>query len=187
MYRGLKRVADVVSSLVLLTALSPLFFVVAVLVRCDSPGRSVFKQQRIGQYGRPFFIYKFRTMYINAPPNVTAEQRELIASYITPVGRWLRRTSIDELPQLVNVLKGEMSLVGPRPVVAVERELLHLRRNNGALRVRPGITGLAQVHGRYDLTVARRAQYDAYYAKEMSFRLDVRIVMMTWRCLLQGS
>ena len=187
MYRGIKRAADIVVSLTLLLLFSPALFVVAWLVRWDSPGRSIFTQQRIGRDGKPFFIYKFRTMYVEAPPNAASAERETTEPYITPLGRVLRRTSTDELPQLLNVLKGDMSIVGPRPVVSAERELLRLRRQNGALQVRPGITGLAQVRGRGKLTPAEKAQYDAQYVQRMSLWLDIRIVLMTWRCLLHGG
>lgn len=186
MYRGIKRAADVVVSLVLLLVFSPALFVIAWLVRWDSPGGSLFKQQRIGRQGKPFRIYKFRTMYVNAPPNAAAAERETTMPYVTPLGRILRRSSLDELPQLFNVLKGDMSIVGPRPVVSAERELLRLRRQNGVLHVRPGITGLAQVRGREDLTPAERAHYDTQYVRQMSLWLDVRILMMTWRCLFRG-
>ena len=186
MYRGFKRAADVVISLVLLLLFSPMLFVVAWLVRWDSPGCIIFTQRRIGRHGKPFFIYKFRTMYVNAPPNAAAAERETTEPYITPLGRFLRRSSIDELPQLFNVLKGDMSLIGPRPVVSAERELLRLRRQYGALQVRPGITGLAQVSGRENLTPAERAGYDIHYVRHISLWLDIRIAFLTWRCLLHG-
>lgn len=187
LYGGFKRAADIVISSLLLLLFSPALFMIAWLVRWDSPGRIVFRQERIGWQGRPFFIYKFRTMYVDAPPNAASSERETTAPYITPVGRWLRRSSMDELPQLWNVLKGDMSLVGPRPVIAAERELLRLRRQNGALQVRPGITGLAQVRGRGKLTPAEKARYDAQYVRQMSLWLDIRILLMTRRCLFHGG
>ena len=181
-----KRVADIMIALTVLLILSPLLLIVAAVISFGSPGGSIFRQQRIGRYGRPFFIYKFRTMYVEAPPDAAAADSDKTEPYITPFGRLLRRTSIDEIPQLWNVLKGDMSLVGPRPVVVAERELLRLRHESGAIAVRPGITGLAQVSGRGKLTPAQKAAFDEQYMCEQSFRLDVRILLATCRCLLHG-
>ncbi len=187
MYGKIKRGIDVTVSFALLLMLLPLLLVMAWLVRWDSPGRSIFTQQRVGRFGRPFLIYKFRTMRVGAPANTTAAEKKTTEPYITPLGRFLRRSSLDELPQLFNVLKGDMSLIGPRPVVPVERELVRLRHQNGAERVRPGITGLAQVHGRGKLSPEQKAWYDAQYAREMSLWVDIRIVFLTLRCLLHGG
>ena len=186
MYMACKRIADSVIALTVLLVLSPILLVIAVAITLGSPGGSIFKQQRIGRHGRPFFIYKFRTMYVEAPPDAAAADSDKTEPYITPFGRLLRRTSMDEIPQLWNVLKGDMSLVGPRPVVVAERELLRLRRQSGAIAVRPGITGLAQVSGRGELTPAQKAAFDELYMREQSHRLDVRILLATCRCLLHG-
>ncbi len=187
MYSKVKRVADAAISAFLLVALAPVFAGACLLIRLDTPGSSVFVQSRAGLYGLPFSIYKFRTMRMEAPHNVAASALKHPEQYITRIGRFLRRTSLDELPQLINVLKGDMSLIGPRPVVFTEHELLRLRHANGADRVRPGITGLAQVRGRDTLSVHEKARYDALYAQHMSLRLDLHIARLTVRCLLAGS
>lgn len=186
MYKGFKRAADIVLSLIALTVLAPLLLAIAWLIRLDSPGGSIFSQQRIGKAGRPFQIYKFRTMYTQAPPDAPSAERAAVERYITPLGRRLRQTSLDELPQLWNVLKGDMSLVGPRPVVSTETELLRLRRQSGALQVRPGLTGLAQVSGREKLSPSEKARYDAQYVRHLSLRQDLGILLATGRCLFHG-
>lgn len=136
-------------------------------IAVDSEGGVLFAQSRMGKDGRPFIIFKFRTMYPQAPADTPTGALDDPSRHITPVGRFLRRTSLDELPQLFNILKGDMSFIGPRPVVLAERALIGLRRAKGADRVRPGITGLAQVQGRDEVPARRKACYDAYYARHM--------------------
>ncbi len=184
MYKRFKRAADIVLSLILIIVLLPLFVFIPLAVRLETSGNGVFCQRRAGRYGRPFVIYKFRTMYESAPHDVAAAALHDPDRYITRVGGFLRRTSLDELPQLFNVLRGDMSFIGPRPVVLTEYELLRLRRRMGADRVRPGITGLAQVRGRDTVTVREKARYDAVYAHEVSLWLDARIAAQTVVCLL---
>lgn len=183
MYRVFKRAADTVLSLLLIIVLLPLLAGILLIIRLDTPGGGLFRQWRVGRGGRPFVIYKFRTMYTDAPHDVAAAELHDPDRHITRIGRFLRRSSLDELPQLFNVLKGDMSFVGPRPVVLSEYELLRLRRQNGADRVRPGITGLAQVSGRDTVTVSEKARYDAQYARQLSLRLDVSIALATARCI----
>lgn len=132
-------------------------------------------------------MLKFRSMRAAAPPDVATNDLADAGRYITPVGRFLRRTSLDELPQLWNILKGDMSFIGPRPVVLTETELLARRRRLGADLVRPGITGLAQVRGRDTVSIQHKARYDAYYARRMSLGLDGRIVLETLRCVVTGE
>lgn len=185
MYTGLKRLLDIVLSLFLLVLLSPLFAIVALIVRMDSDGPAIFRQLRSGQGGRLFVIYKFRTMMTAAPANIATAQLQHPQRYITPVGRFLRQTSLDELPQLWNVLKGDMSFVGPRPVIPSEIYLLRLRRRLGADTVRPGITGLAQIRGRDNLPPRTKAQYDSEYALNYTFLLDCYIFFSTLRYVLR--
>ena len=181
MYTVVKRVIDLVLSLILLLVLLPVFAIIALVIRADSDGPVIFRQQRIGLHSRPFIMYKFRTMLTAAPPSVPTARLAQSHRYITPVGRFLRQTSLDELPQLFNVLKGDMSFVGPRPVIPSERQLLSLRRRNGADTVRPGITGLAQIRGRDELTPTVKALYDGEYAANRSFLLDGYIFFSTLR------
>ena len=147
MSRFWKRFFDIFASALLLVVLSPLFLVIMLAISADSAGGVIFKQKRAGLYSRPFTLYKFRTMYRSAPRDVATAELMEADRYITPVGRFLRQTSLDELPQLWNVLKGDMSFVGPRPVVLTEQTLLDLRAQWEADRVKPGITGLAQIKG----------------------------------------
>ena len=185
MSRFWKRFFDIFASALLLVVLSPLFLVIMLAISADSAGGVIFKQKRAGLYSRPFTLYKFRTMYRSAPRDVATAELMEADRYITPVGRFLRQTSLDELPQLWNVLKVEMSFVGPRPVVLTEQTLLDLRAQWEADRVRPGITGLAQIKGRDELPIYRKALYDRYYARHLSFRLDWRILRYTVRYVLK--
>ena len=185
MSRFWKRFFDIFASALLLVVLSPLFLVIMLAISADSAGGVIFKQKRAGLYSRPFTLYKFRTMYLSAPRDVATAELMEADRYITPVGRFLRQTSLDELPQLWNVLKGDMSFVGPRLVVLTEQTLLDLRAQWEADRVRPGITGLAQIKGRDELPIYRKALYDRYYARHLSFRLDWRILRYTVRYVLK--
>lgn len=182
MYSVIKRMLDLCLSVTLLILLAPLFLIVYAAIRRDGDGAVLFRQERVGRYGKPFTIYKFRTMSTEAPnvPSAQAGER-----YLTATGRILRCTSLDELPQLFNVLKGDMSFVGPRPVIPCEVELLTLRRQYGADRVLPGITGLAQILGRDDVTPARKAEYDGEYARRCSFWLDMRIFLASVSAVLK--
>ncbi len=173
--------------MILLILFLPLFVIIMIAIALDSPGNVIFIQKRAGKYSRPFSIFKFRTMSIAAPPNVATKELAGAHTYITRVGGFLRKTSLDELPQLWNILKGDMSFVGPRPVVLTETELLLLRRKLGADLIRPGITGLAQVRGRDTVTIRHKARYDAYYARHASFRLDLRVIADTVLCVLTAD
>ena len=184
MYSFFKRLLDIVLSLTALIVLAPLLLVLALLVKLDSPGPALFKQKRVGRNEKLFDIYKFRSMYTSAPRDVATSELQNAESHITRVGRVLRKTSLDELPQLFNVLKGEMSLIGPRPLVPNEKDIHELRREKGAYRVRPGITGWAQVNGRDCVLPVDKARLDGYYADHMSFGLDVNIIIFSVICVL---
>lgn len=183
----MKRLLDILISLALFLLLLPLFLLIMLAIAVDSPGDIIFMQKRAGLYSHPFTMLKFRSMRAAAPPDVATNDLADAGRYITPVGRFLRRTSLDELPQLWNILKGDMSFIGPRPVVLTETELLARRRRLGADLVRPGITGLAQVRGRDTVSIQHKARYDAYYARRMSLGLDGRIVLETLRCVVTGE
>lgn len=177
---GPSRLLDVVILAIVGLPAALIGAVCAIAVRLTSPGPVLFRQERIGLGGQPFTVLKFRTMY-DGPNPIFPD-----ASRITPVGRFLRRFSLDELPQLVNVARGEMSVVGPRPTLAyqVERYDEHQRRR---LDVRPGLTGLAQVSGRNALTWAERIEFDVQYVERRSLRLDLSILARTARALLGGE
>lgn len=183
--RVLKRIFDILASLFLILVFSPVFLLIMLAISADSSGKVIFKQKRAGLYGKPFTFYKFRTMLPETPRDVATADLFYAHRYITPVGRFLRQTSLDELPQLINVLKGDMSFVGPRPVVLTERHLLELRRRWGADQVRPGITGLAQIRGRDQVHYRRKALYDRYYARHLSLRLDAKILFATVKYVLK--
>lgn len=186
-YLFCKRTLDIVISFFMIVVLLPLLAVVALVAAIDTHGSPVFVQKRMGRNGIPFNVYKFRTMSVNAPADVATYLLDHAEEYISKVGGFLRRSSLDELPQLFNILKGDMSFVGPRPVVLTETELLELRRRNGAGIVRPGLTGLAQVSGRDDVCVGLKAKLDSDYVADMCFVTDMRIVCKTFRNVLKSE
>ena len=185
MYRYVKRLFDIFFSIVLLMVLSPLLLTVMLVLTVTTHGKPIFKQQRAGKFSKPFYIYKFRTMQLDAPPHMPTGDFADANRYITRFGQFLRLTSIDELPQLWNVLKGDMSFIGPRPVILAEADLLRQRQKRGADRILPGITGIAQLHGRDLVDVEHKARYDAYYANHLSLWMDIRLVFLTVVCVLR--
>lgn len=187
MYRAVfKRLFDLIVSVIALIILCIPFLLIAILIKIDSRGPVFFKQQRMGINSVPFNIYKFRSMYMEAPHNRATAKLDHAEDQITRVGKILRKTSIDELPQFINVFKGEMSVIGPRPVILAEKELIEMRQSNGADRVLPGLTGLAQVHGRDHVSNLKKAGYDGAYAVAVSFRTDLKITLRTiWYVMLR--
>ena len=179
MYPYFNRLMDILFSLAALIVLSPVMAVIALLVRLTSPGPAIFRQIRSGKALKEFEIYKFRTMYITAPGNIPTHQLSGAQSYITPVGAFLRRTSLDELPQLLNILKGDMSIVGPRPPLPTQYDLIKAREGLGANALRPGLTGWAQINGRDELPIEVKAGYDGEYVRRMSFFFDLRCIFGT--------
>lgn len=182
----LKRALDFLFSLLLILVLLIPGLVVAVMIKATAPSEPVFfRQKRVGKDNFPFQIYKFRTMSSQAPHTVATSDFVNPNDYITPVGRFLRKTSIDELPQLVNVLKGEMSIIGPRPLIPAEKAILAKRTQLGANQVLPGITGLAQVSGRDEVSDSQKAQLDAEYVHNLSLSLDAKILLKTLVVVLE--
>lgn len=176
----LKRVFDVSFSLVAIVVLGIPMLIIAFLIKIDSPKEPVlFKQIRVGKNDVPFTILKFRSMNKNAPHQMATENFENPNEYITAVGKVIRKTSLDELPQLFNVLKGDMSIIGPRPLISTEKDVLAMRDESGASKILPGITGLAQVHGRDEITDENKAAYDGKYALNISLLLDISIFVKT--------
>lgn len=178
LYSISKRTMDIVSSLVWLILLSPLFLLVAILIKLDSKGPIIFKQIRIGKNSKPFYIYKFRSMKIDAP-NLSTEEFINASDFTTKVGKFIRKTSIDELPQLVNILKGDMSIVGPRPVIEREVRLLEIRKECNVDSILPGITGLAQINGRDNIDDYEKVKYDFEYLSKRNLVLDIKIIINT--------
>ena len=180
MYRRFfKRLIDFLLSLLGTILLSPVLAALAVWVKCSSPGPVLFKQKRVGRGKTYFQIYKFRSMSSDTPKDMPTHLLENPEAFITPAGRFLRRTSLDELPQLFNILKGEMSIVGPRPALWNQDDLVAERDKYGANDCVPGLTGYAQVHGRDELPIPEKARLDGYYARHLSFWLDVKIFFRT--------
>lgn len=185
-YRFLKRSFDVIFSLLLFIVFIPLWLIIPLLIKIDSPGRVIFTQKRVGLASSYFRIYKFRSMK-EGTPDIPTDRLENQEDLNTGFGTALRRTSIDEIPQLYNILKGDMSFVGPRPALYNQPELIKLRKEKGADMIRPGVTGLAQVSGRDSLTIEEKVEYDLDYVKKMSFLMDIRIIFVTVRAVLSGK
>ena len=184
MYPFIKRGADVVLSLLALICLSPVYLLVALAVKLTSPGPVLFRQKRVGRGGRLFTIYKFRTMRTDTPRDTATHLLQDPARYITRVGAFLRRSSLDELPQFFNVLKGDMSIVGPRPALYNQYDLIAAREKAGVDAVRPGITGLAQINGRDELPIPVKVRYDREYVENLSLKMDARCFFGTiWSVL----
>lgn len=175
----IKRIFDVFFGVLLLICLSPLMLVLAIWIKLDSKGPVLFKQERVGRNGKRFTIYKFRSMSDDAPHQMATSEFDTALSYITRSGQLMRKTSLDELPQLVNVVKGEMSFIGPRPLIPKEEKVLRLRHANGDESLAPGITGLAQVRGRDEVTDTQKANYDGEYAGNVTLRGDFSILVET--------
>lgn len=174
----MKRVFDFTVSLLLIILLSPLFLIVSIIIAVDSGRPVIFKQYRVGKDNKLFYIYKFRTMKVNTRTAATCELTESDMC-ITKSGRILRKTSLDELPQLFNVLRGDMSFVGPRPLIPEEKEIRNLRKEYNIYSVRPGITGWAQVNGRDKLSVKEKTLFDKEYIDKQSFAFDIKIMFKT--------
>ena len=180
MYRlFFKRFLDIVLSFFGIVVLAVPMLIIAIIVKIDSKGPAVFKQKRVGKNGKPFNFYKFRSMRIDAPHDMAT--REIHSEdYITKFGAFLRKTSLDELPQMFCILRGSMSIIGPRPIVYTEEELIAYRKETGAFNVRPGLTGLAQVRYRDNITDMKlKAEIDGEYVQKLSFWLDVKIFFKT--------
>ena len=188
MYREYgKRIEDVSIALAALVILGLPMLLVAAAIRLTSKGPALFRQKRFGKDKKLFTVYKFRTMSTKAPKNMPTNSFTNADSYITPLGGVLRKLSIDELPQLLNVIKGDMSIVGPRPVIKTEKKLISLRQKYHANSVKPGITGWAQVNGRDDLDDQRKAEMDGEYVQRLSFLTDVKIMIKTIGAVLMMS
>ena len=187
MYRVIKRLLDVLCSFLGIVLLSPLLLILALLVKCTSKGPVLFRQKRVGKNKKYFEILKFRSMRADTPHDVPTHLLQNAESSITPVGHFLRKTSLDELPQLFNILMGQMSIVGPRPALWNQYDLIAERDRYGANNLTPGLTGWAQVNGRDELPIPVKAELDGYYAAHISFRLDVLIFFKTITNVLFGK
>ena len=174
-----KRSTDLIFSIIIIIILSPFWLLISIVIKIDSPGRIIFKQDRLGLYSNYFIMYKFRTM---KDETIDLPAEELIErdSQVTKVGKFLRRFSIDETLQLLNILKGDMSFVGPRPTHLGQKEQIVLRKKLGIDRIKPGLTGLAVVNGRDAITIKQKAEFDRIYTFEYKPLMDTLIVLKTF-------
>ena len=182
----MKRLFDFVMSLIGIIVLSPIILIVALAVKLTSPGPMLFKQRRIGKNNNEFQIYKFRTMRIDTP-NVPTHLLENPEQWITPVGKFLRKTSLDELPQLFNILKGEMSIVGPRPALYNQIDLKEMRTEVGVHKLVPRLTGWAQINGRDEIPLSLKVKLDKEYLEKKNFFFDIKIIFMTVLSVLKSE
>ncbi len=175
----LKRIIDFIIALIGLVILLPIILILIVCIKIDSKGPVLFKQRRIGKGKKEFYILKFRTMRIDTPKDTPTHLLENPEMYITKLGKFLRKTSLDELPQILNIIKGEMSIVGPRPALWNQYDLIKERDKYGANDIIPGLTGWAQINGRDELPIDVKAGLDGEYAQKISFLLDIKIFLKT--------
>jgi len=187
MYKFIKRSLDVFLSLVGMLILSPFILILIIVIKLDSKGPVLFKQKRIGIYKKTFQILKFRTMRIDTPKDTPTHLLENPEQWITRVGKFLRKTSLDELPQIWNIFVGDMSIIGPRPALWNQYDLIEERDRYGANDVLPGLTGWAQIHGRDELPIAKKAELDGYYVQHLSFGLDVRCFFGTIKSVAKSE
>ena len=181
----LKRVIDFILSLIGLIVLSPVFIILCVWIKLDSKGPIFFRQKRVGKNKKHFNILKFRTMYIDTPKDMPTHMLSNPDQCITKAGKFLRKTSLDELPQIINILKGEMAIIGPRPALWNQDDLIAERDKYGANDIKPGLTGWAQINGRDELEIDVKAALDGEYVRRMSFPFDVKCFFGTITSVLK--
>ncbi len=179
MYKAVKRVLDFVSALIALLLIWPFFLIMMLAVKLDSKGPIFFVQKRVKKDKKLFNIYKFRTMRTDTPKDLATDLLDNPQFYVTRVGLFLRKYSLDELPQLFNILRGDMSVVGPRPALFNQYDLIEERDKVNANSVRPGLTGWAQINGRDELTSKQKAEYDGEYVKKLSFGFDLKCCLLS--------
>lgn len=188
MYKNcIKRLLDIVLSFMAIVFLSPVFLVFAIIIKCTSKGPVFFTQQRVGKNKKLFKMLKFRSMRADAPKDCPTHLLQDPEAYITKVGKFMRKTSIDELPQIFNIFVGQMSIIGPRPALYNQDDLILERDKYGANDVRPGLTGWAQINGRDELEIPVKAKFDGEYVEKLSFGMDCKCFFGTISKVLKGS
>lgn len=187
MYKYFKRLIDIILSFLGIVLLSPLLLVISIIIKLTSKGPVLFKQLRVGKGKKTFKIWKFRSMRTDTPKDMPTNMLENPDSYITPIGRFIRKASIDELPQLFNIFAGQMSVIGPRPALWNQTNLIEERDKYGANDIRPGLTGWAQINGRDELPDDVKARLDGEYVKNMSFGFDVKCFFGTISAVARGD
>lgn len=186
-YLKFKRFYDTVLAFIALTVLSPFYILIAILIKIDSKGSVFFKQKRIGKNKKYFNILKFRTMRIDTPSEIPTHMLDNPELWITKIGKFLRKTSLDELPQIINILKGDMSIIGPRPALWNQEDLIYERDKYNVHSLYPGLTGYAQVNGRDVLLIKDKAKLDGYYVKHISLWLDIKIFLKTFFSIFKSE
>lgn len=186
-YKKVKSLMDFWLAVIALVILSPVFLILVIAIKLDSPGPVLFKQKRVGLHKTHFEILKFRTMKIDTPKDMPTHLLENPEQYITRVGKFLRKTSLDELPQILNIARGEMSIIGPRPALWNQYDLIEERDKYGANDVVPGLTGWAQINGRDELEIDVKVRLDGEYVEKMSFKMDVKCFFGTILSVLKSD
>ncbi len=186
-YNVIKRIGDIVLSAFAIIILSPLFLVIVLAIKLETKGPVLFKQKRVGRKKTYFYILKFRTMRVDTPKDVPTHLLQNPKQYITKTGKFLRKTSLDELPQLFNILAGQMSVVGPRPALWNQEDLIEERDKYGANNLRPGLTGWAQINGRDELPITQKAEFDGEYTRNISFMFDTKCFVGTITSVLRSD
>lgn len=176
MFSLFKRLFDVVLAIFLIVLLIPIYIIIGLIIFLQDFGTPIFKQMRVGKNGKEFMFYKFRSMPLKTP-NVESHEKDKLK--ITPFGKFIRRTNLDELPQFFNVLKGDMSFIGPRPPIPSQENLIKLRRENKSLFLKPGLTGWAQVNSYDNMPEEVKAEFDGEYAERISLKMDLLILLKT--------
>ncbi len=187
LYRSIKRIMDFILSLFGVILLSPVFIILIIAIKLDTKGPILFKQRRVGKNKKHFYILKFRTMRIDTPKDMPTHLLENPEQWITGVGKFLRKTSLDELPQLINILKGDMSIIGPRPALWNQYDLIEERDKYGANNVAVGLTGWAQINGRDELPIEIKAQLDGEYVKNIGVVMDFKCFFGTIITVLKSD
>lgn len=187
MYIYIKRIIDFIISLTALIVLSPMFIILAIWIKSNSSGPVFFKQKRVGKNKKLFNIYKFRSMRSDTPSDMPTHLLNDPEAFITSSGHFLRKTSLDELPQLINIVKGEMAIIGPRPALWNQYDLIEKRDKYGANDVRPGLSGWAQINGRDELEIPVKAKLDGDYVNNMSFWVDIKCFLGTISSVLKSD
>lgn len=183
--KGMKRIIGLLMAIIITICISPVLLLIAIAIKCESRGPVLFKQKRVGLHKELFEIYKFRSMRTNTPKDTATHLLQNPESYITKVGKFLRKTSLDELPQLFNIIKGDMAWVGPRPALWNQYDLIEERDKYNANDVMPGLTGWAQINGRDELEIPIKAWLDGEYVERCSFLFDVRCFLGTFLSVLR--
>lgn len=185
MYKIFKSFMDFFLSLIGGIILLPFMLIIAIIIKLTSKGPVLFKQKRVGKNKKLFKIWKFRTMRIDTPKDCPTHMLANPDQYITKIGKFLRKTSLDELPQIYNILFGKMSIIGPRPALWNQEDLISERDKYGANNIKPGLTGYAQIHGRDELEIEEKARLDGYYVEHLGFKMDFKCFFGTIKAVLK--